>query len=332
MELSEAIKASDEAAQLVGSEFIRPFSRRPIPLPGVGVTAAIDSEEYRLVFYLATEADRPQAMEICKKMNQTSADIHVTGGISPFTTGLSNLPHRNRPVLMGDYISRINNPDGGTLGCFVEEPNSSKKLLLSCTHVLAPLNQAAPGDLVVQPVGSSLVDDAIATLHSFIPLKLNSTIPDSVGNTSETDIPLDAAIAEIVCLDTLNHSDRSLNIRGQCSESELSGLISNEVKVFKMGSTTQKTSGLVKAFKVKQDIPYYDASSTRWILCNYQNFFTVESNEPGKPFADYGDSGSLIYDEDGVAVGLVIGGNNSYTYALPIDLILRRLNVTLILN
>jgi hypothetical protein len=320
MELLDAIKARDEAAELICAEFIFPFDDSPKSSPGVGLSFDREIGGFRLVFHLTNEWECAIIIDICEKIGQKiSPDIQVTGEIFPYIGGSTVGLRRKRPVEIGDSISRLSSIDAGTLGCFVKKINESKKLLLSCTHVLAPYNQGTNGDLIVQPSKSGSNDDVVAKLDEFI------EIDRDLGN----GLRLEGAIAEVICQQTLEHVDRSIILKGLCSAEDIEILQVEETRVFKNGSQTGKTSGKISQFGMEKKLNYPGSK----ISCRYQNFFTIVSDSD-KPFAHQGDSGSLIYDEDGYAVGLLIAGNKDATviYALPIEPILNHLGVELILH
>jgi hypothetical protein len=325
MNLVEATQKSLEAAQLI-SDTANTYNMKAPSLPGVGIGLSPDSVKgYQLVFQLASERERDLVKELYPKLDlQEQPHIEITGEAFslPSSAGRSNgNPHRCRPLKVGAYISPLHFPDGGgTLGCFVRKITNPQELfILSCTHVLASHNQSAVGDSIVQPGGSSLAQDGVATLDNFIPLS-------STNNNGVT--PLDAAIAKILCQDTLNitcNFHNPIKLIGDYAENELQELLNR--KVYKIGSQTGRTYGSITLFNVSREITYEK------MKCNYQNLISIESEDPNNLFSTYGDSGSLICDEDGYAVGLLIGGTRSgITYALPIEPILNRLGIQLILD
>jgi hypothetical protein len=205
---------------------------------------------------------------------------------------------------------------GGTLGCLVKD-NSGHYYILSNKHVIA--ENANIGDPIVQP---SLIDNAcqignntVAHLTAWAPLSTNGTNA------------IDAAIAEIV--------------EGQVRKDgyiDSVGLISNQVvqptiglKVLKVGRTTGLTRGEIVG--IGEVTVTYNTScgsnSTYDALFSQQIVIKSSSN---KAFASNGDSGSLILsDTDTPApVGLLFSGGQDYTYANPINKVLKYFNVSIV--
>ncbi len=107
-------------------------------------------------------------------------------------------------------------------------------------------------------------------------------------------------------------------------------IISDGVKVSKVGRTTGVTHGLVTAFEVDNVIVEYDMG-----LLRFDNQIEIEG-AGSDPFSRGGDSGSAIIDTDMAAVALLfaggeIGGSNGQglTYANPLQEVLDALGVDL---
>jgi hypothetical protein len=324
MNLSEALKKSSAAAHLIYSYPVNySLASSSSPLPGVGFGINEDRTDYRLVFHLASEEERTKVIEVCKELEINEPPyIQVVGPTILYNSVLGN--RKDRPLLIGSYISRFNQP-GGTLGSFVQKRKGSHDLfLLSCSHVLAPANIGNPGDPIFQPGGSTSSDDLVALLDYFMEL-----VPQQATS-------LDAAIAKVTCPHTLTHlnvqnksiSTRKYYTRRKFEKRQKQGV----VKVFKIGSASGETTGLVK-----NSVRVENSLGTRSL---FKNLISIESEDRSKLFSHRGDSGSLIYDENGRAVGLLIGGTNPdshiplkdhITYALPIEPILNQLDVRLVL-
>lgn len=328
MDLEKAIQKRKEAAQLIPL-IATPFGTGSVSSPavGIGLSPSDEKKEYRLVFQLTSDADRQIVQDICYKIDiQELPRIEIIGQAFSLPSVPKSNISRYRPLRLGAHISPLSFIAGGTLGCFVRKITDPTNLfILSCTHVIAPLDECCIGDRIIQPGGTNSQDDIVAELDNFIPLS-----PD------DADTALDAAIAKIVCKETLgitsinNNFHESVRLQGNRRADDISLLDLLNKNVFKIGSTTNITSGRITTVAVNQSIWYRDNS----MQCHYRNLMTIESNERNSsPFSRAGDSGSLIYDEDGYAVGLLIGGTRSgLTFALPIEPILNRLGIELILS
>lgn len=89
--------------------------------------------------------------------------------------------------------------------------------------------------------------------------------------------------------------------------------------VYKLGRETRLTKGRVEAVRFEGVVNYRGP-----MQCTYRNMFTIEG-EGNEPFSAPGDSGALIFDEEGYAVALLVGGtqkgghnNRRITDAFPL--------------
>jgi hypothetical protein len=330
MDLAEAIKASSEISKRIYSLSPKPygagFSSNFLSLLGMGFGFNRKSKNYQLVFHLIAEdkTDIQSIYALNKQMGiQEPPCIRITGQAVPYC-----LPHNNvytRPLEMGSCISRLNNYGYGTLGSFVRKKDSDDLFILSCTHVLSPYDGFDPHTIViVQPGMSSLQEHQVALLdtETFRPL-----VSTTRNNAHES---MDASIAKVTCQITLDHINDQITHRGYYQEADLPELF-QEAIVLKTGSTSNKTTGYISGF-VGIDLPYKEGLS-----CRYEGLITIKSEDESRIFSLPGDSGSLICDEDGRAIGLLIAGsstsfpvNQRVTYALPIERVLNHLNISLL--
>jgi hypothetical protein len=101
--------------------------------------------------------------------------------------------------------------------------------------------------------------------------------------------------------------------------------------VGKVGRTTAVTRGRVTAIELDDVVVGYEDLGA----LNVDDQIEIESLDDG-PFSRGGDSGALVYRQDGVAIGLLFAGSESggrsgkgLTYANPIDQVLEILDVEL---
>jgi hypothetical protein len=231
-----------------------------------------------------------------------------------------------RPIELGVSGGNINSFGGsgrhrfcfsGTLGSLVQD-SSSNQYILSNNHVLADVNKAKHGELIVQP---GLIDtappctktpgDAVATFSRTVKIKFGSA-----KNT------IDAAIAAVKTGDV---SADILNIGGIASSVVSTPTVGLAVQ--KMGRSTCLTSATISAVGVNGTINYSDTGKK---LAKFVNQILIDSNG----FGGAGDSGSLIVTQDAcpLAVGLLFAGSadGSMTIANPISAVLSGLNVTMV--
>lgn len=223
-----------------------------------------------------------------------------------------------RPLLIGCSVAH-HAITAGTLGAIVKLRAGGGTGILSNAHVLAEEGRASPGDSILQPGpadGGAMAEHAVARLHSFAELRTNR--PNLV----------DAAIATL--LPGIGFDPTTL--RG--APVSLAGLRAAPVEpgmtVFKLGRTTGLTRGTVSAIEVDGVVVAFELGALRF---DRQTEIEGADNEP---FSRGGDSGSLIWDEQGAACGLLFAGSEQggaqdtgLTYANDLATVLRRLRITL---
>lgn len=272
----------------------------------------------------------PRARSIVRKVSAEigpDADIRRTGRIRPVselgprppapTSQADGDTDRRRPLRPGISIGHVG-VTAGTLGAFVTHASPGDRdghlYALSNYHVLAGSPEARPGDIVLQPGpadGGLAPGDRIGELTKVVDL---DTVEPSIT---------DAAIARLdrVPIDFEYPVGRVVK-----TARALGGEI-----VGKVGRTTAITRGRVTAIELDDVIVgYEDLGALR-----FDDQIEIESLDDG-PFSRGGDSGALVYREDGVALGLLFAGSESggrsgrgLTYANPIDQVLDILGVEL---
>jgi hypothetical protein len=183
--------------------------------------------------------------------------------------------------------------------------------------VLAGSAAAAVGDVVVQPGpadGGRAAADRVGTLANLGPLKPGE------GNH------VDAALA---LLDDELEIDLSYPV-GRVTRT--AAALGGEA-VAKVGRTTSVTHGRVSAIELDDVLVGYGDDMG---VIGFDGQIEVESTGR-EPFSRGGDSGALVYTDDGVAIGLLFagsetGGDNGtgLTYVNPIDVVLDVLGVRLL--
>ncbi len=190
----------------------------------------------------------------------------------------------------------------GTLGCIVKRGQDS--LILSNNHVLANENRGTEGDPILQPGrfdGGKEDKDVIARLDSFVKVQEDET------NT------VDAALA--MPFDPREVSPDILNI-GRIRGTRAADL---EEKVIKSGRTTRVTNGVVQDVSATLRVGYATGSYL------FSDQMIIKGDKGS--FSAGGDSGALIVDYQGNAVGLLFAGSPFFTVANKIDNVQSALNV-----
>jgi hypothetical protein len=234
----------------------------------------------------------------------------------------------SRPIELGSSGGNINSTIkvgrergcfSGTLGSLVQDQNSIQ-YILSNNHVLADVNKAKKGQLIIQP---GLVDVDCSKIKSDAVATFSRTVKIKFGKKPNT---IDAAIAAV------NSGDVSPDI---LNIGEIAGTVvtaSPGMSVEKMGRTTCFTTGSISAVGVNGTINYSDTGGKK--LAKFVNQILIDSSGPPDNFGGPGDSGSLIVTQESCpqAVGLLFAGSGdeTQTIANPISAVLSGLNVSMV--
>ncbi|WP_117214996.1 serine protease [Allorhizocola rhizosphaerae] len=221
------------------------------------------------------------------------------------------LVKRTRPVLGGVSVGHPAITAGTVAtGCYDASafPGSPGRFyLLSNNHVLADTNKAAVGDAILQPGrydGGTAEADTIGRLSRFVPIQFLD------GSATPPVNEVDAALAEV----DLSDLDRRIhwvgNLRGVVATPAVDLLVS------KCGRTTGFTTGRIVNINATVDVNYGDGRVARFV----GQLITTPMSAPG-------DSGSLVADLHGHAVGLLFAGSTRATVVNPIEAVQRLLGV-----
>lgn len=222
---------------------------------------------------------------------------------------LQGLTARSRPSMLGYSVGTLGG-ESGSMGALVRNKASSEVFILSNSHVLARNGFGNRGDVVVQPGPSDggVEKDRIGILSDWIAFDFESGFNNLC----------DAAIAQ------LDRSDLVDNSIPEIGTPQGVGLtISRGMEVQKTGRTSEHTTGII------QDI-------------NYRTFMSFDKPDGSMGaagfrdqvlctrYSDGGDSGSLVCDMKGNAVGLHWCGSSKVSVFSPIGFILDTLELELV--
>jgi hypothetical protein len=229
------------------------------------------------------------------------------GQIPPFDTVAQKTydPHnRFDPLIGGISIGPCRAVPGGfgegTLGAVLLDAVSEQPLLLSNFHVMAVDANGKQGDQMAQP-------GLLATVGQLVPANV-------VGSLERWAEQLDAAVA--------SPSGRGVDFQilgiGQITGSNQAVSGMHGIPVRKSGATTGVTHGTM------------DGTEGNWTNPNRTNVLSI-TGPIGSKFSDFGDSGSVIVDNDNKIVGLLFAGgdgpNAYYGFAIAIGPVLTALGL-----
>ncbi|KEI00773.1 hypothetical protein IRP63_04680 [Clostridium botulinum] len=210
----------------------------------------------------------------------------------------SSLINKIRPV-QGGYCIGLPNYSSGTMGCLVKDRKS--QYILSSNHVIAQNGKEKLGTPIIQPgedFGGKVKTDKIGVLSKFIKV--------GMGNNY-----VDCAIAKM---------DDDMVSNNITMVGPIKGVSSPKVgeRVQKIGSTTELTWGRIKAIGVTEALEFMGD-----IFVFFNQIITTKMGAEG-------DSGSVLLDKDMKAIGLLMGGEDSYNIFNSITDVLNNLDVQIV--
>ena len=265
-----------------------------------------------VVATVGTSPSRQSAVILLNTANVSSnpADHQALQTAAPITLGTSG-GNNNDYDTKGNQIQDC---CGGTLGSLIQS-SSGKQFLLSNNHVLARSDQAAVGDIVIQPglidnsctpYGEGAGTEEVATLTGWLPLKSSTTNADAaIAQVNSGAVSTTGAILELGKLQsngTLAAAPPGISSTG--GKGEAAAL---NMTVAKSGRTTGLTCANIAAVNLDVEISYYTncAETSPYLTKTYTNQLGIEGNQ----FSDAGDSGSLVVDAaNAEPVGLFFAG------------------------
>lgn len=286
---------------------------------GTGTGLGSDGNPAIVVFAERAEvAGIPGALDGVPVVVRVTEPFHALShrpGHGSGTTAVNPASRFPRPVPIGVSTGHPS-ITAGTIGCRVKDLSGSV-YALSNNHVYAASNSASIGDNALQPGvydGGVNPDDAIGTLHAFVPIQFDNTAPvTGCPDNPSTCNTVDAAIA----LSSTANLGKSTPSNGYGTPKSTTVATRINQKVKKYGRTTSLTKGMVAALNATVDINYGTAESPQ--IARFVQQIVIQ---PGS-FSAGGDSGSLIVDDTKTdnrkPVGLLFAGNSFYTIANPIS-------------
>ncbi len=253
---------------------------------------------------------------------------------------LQSHTERRRPCPAGMSIGHYK-ITAGTFGCVVRDRASGLRLILSNNHVLANVNQAAPGDPILQPGpsdGGRPESDQIAVLERFQPIDFGEAPATCAFATTFVDI-----VNTLARLLGSEHRLQAIRSRSQAVNTVDAALArpldDHDIldEIYRIGEV-QGTAPAVLGMQVRKSgrttgltagqITVLDATVTVRYGENLKALFAGQVVT--SPMSQGGDSGSLIVAADSPrAVGLLFAGSEQASIFTPIQIVLDTLQVDL---
>lgn len=189
----------------------------------------------------------------------------------------------------------------GSLGCVLQD-SSANKLLLSCWHVMKGNLQYSQSDnsTGIQNSSSVLLGNRnTGWLQGNLDFALAAALPQVQQSLDNSFIKLALGINQMTVPNTLDTQQA----------------VSNHASVSFYNIFTQsKTSASVLTDSSSVTIYYPDMTrQIQDVLIIYQ----MQNGSPA-PVSAEGNSGSVIFDDNGCALGMIIGSDATYTYAIKL--------------
>ena len=197
-----------------------------------------------------------------------------TGHYDPLMGGVSIGPCRS----VGGFIF------AGTLGATVLDRNTRARMMLSNYHVMCIDNSWRVGDAITQP---SLIDTGICPTDVAASLQ-RAALGGSLDAAVATEISR-SAVPQIVDIGGITGTRQA--VLGMLVE--------------KRGRTTLLTYGIVDGVSVSVRIDYGNPIG---IIILTNQLSIVPDSPRSTRFSDHGDSGSVVINPPGTAVGLLFAG------------------------
>ncbi len=284
---------------------------------GIGkkIVAGEETEEPAVIVFVEKKLPELQLRKkdvIPKTLDEVKTDVIETGRLKAQAAmaGGRSRTDRWRPAPGGVSVGHVR-ITAGTLGGVVR--HEDRQVVLSNNHVLAASNGARIGDPILQPgpADSGTRDDAIATLERFVEIRFDDPmaggwslgrrlcrLAERLGLRPAAAPPrnlVDAAIAKPLREDFVTDSILELVRTPGIAE------VGAGDRVRKSGRTTGVTDGRILATDATVQVDYdrYVATFTDQLVAG--------------PMSQGGDSGSLLLDDQGRAVGLLFAGSDQTT-------------------
>lgn len=280
-----------EVLQRISEQFVPAYDPPGLPpVAGVGLKG-----ENKVVVFLNSQdhSIRQDAIEELTGTSDVSIESKYTGDFSPCLTA-------------GDSIGFGSGGGSTGTGGTLADDIAGSTFILSCNHVIAATNKGITGTSEVWSPGSAdggTATDRVGLLYDYEPLHLDGITPNT----------MDAAIAQP---DSGIVLSKFIPQIGAIGGTHRSPPFNHPVK--KYGKKSQLTSGTLTVKNLSILVKFGGQSAL------FVDQYGIIGAYP--PFAEDGDSGSLVVDDNNDAIGLIfaISGTGEFVIVNPIDPILSR--------
>jgi hypothetical protein len=227
---------------------------------------------------------------------------------------LESLISNDRPVLPGFSISHRRG-GSGTLGCVVRSADTDELLGLSCAHVIGNYGRGVPGDRVLVPSQEEAREHGgLAAARFGTLVRMGPLAPGREQAATNVD-------AATVRPDRPGLLDTSIAVLG-LTPIRIRDDVPLELPVRLVGATSEQVSGTIAALHLTIGLPYPTEDGGEQVLWFADQLGVTPCTHPG-------DSGALVVDDEGAAVGLHQAGTEGLSVCTPIRRVLDSVGCTL---
>lgn len=217
----------------------------------------------------------------------------------------------------------------GSFGLPVKDQRTGVPMLLTAAHVIGSLFPMSTQETSVVGYGDLASDEPHDTATAPIPaIKIDlATLERSVPPERTQRCSVDAAIARV-------SSDRELrnHLGGEpiMGVRDIREVLDTDIQVCMYGACSNMRHGILNTAPIAERLQVGNSKHEVF----YERACYISSRDE-RPFADRGDSGSIVVDEERLAVAMVVGlsgtgeGSAKLTLATPLVPVLEALEVEL---
>jgi hypothetical protein len=208
--------------------------------------------------------------------------------------------------------------NAGTLGGFVEVYDNGKKLpaLIGSSHVLSMINTGEKNDDIIHPGwpdGPRVFKNRIGKLTNYTYLVHYQQKGDALNRE-------DIAIVRPIEEKMIPSANLVPNPKDQKRRIKLKGCIPSDKLFEQLGESVYKLgrNGFSEGTLEVVNVPQYSVQFPNGKVYIFQDVGAVK-NKGGHPFSKPGDSGSIIYNSAGQAIGTVLGASSTHSFFVPLS-------------
>jgi hypothetical protein len=284
---------------------------------------------------MALLVEKPESLAERKAENMSAG---YEGAVIPMVTGVAHSSRADQPSRtqferhVGTSVGHIRGSPG-SVGCLVNIKSRSTNYLAltSAAHVLSMLNRAEEGDPILfpgHPDGPNVLGNKVGTLANFTYLNHYSDNENWADLTNHEDI----AVVKLEDPDKWPAANLVPNPKEASRRKKISEIVKKSQtldyvgkKVFKAGRTSALTQGLLEVAAIGQ----FGIRLPDGRMYMYRDLLAIKG-DGDRPFSLPGDSGALVYTEDFKALGFVVGGSETFSFACGAEQCLESVNATLV--